>query len=84
MPTIPKCTVAEALEDRFREGTTPRSPEYRRGFSDMLTRKIDGTPLPPQPFPDGSVQADAYWSGWDGANSYLAARIARDEPLFEV
>lgn len=78
-----KITVAEALADRFRDGTTPRSPEYRRGFEDMLKRKIEGVPLPPQPYPEGSVQADAYWSGWDGANDYLAARSERDQPLFE-
>jgi hypothetical protein len=76
-------TVTEALCDRFSAGTTPRSPEYRRGFEDMLKRKIDGVPLPALPYPEGSVHADAYWAGQDGARSYLEARIERGQQLFE-
>lgn len=79
-----KITVAEALADRFSAGTTKRSAEYRRGFESTLKHQLEGGPLPPLPYPEGTAQADAYWSGQDDARDYLAARAERaGRPLFQ-
>lgn len=82
-PTETAFAVEDAMLDRFREGTAPRSPEYRHGFEAMLLRKLSGSALPNLPYATGSAQADAFLSGQDHASEYVRARIERGGPLYE-
>lgn len=75
-------TVAEAMQDRFRAGTTPRSEAYRAGFEEQLRRKIEGADQKTFPYDIPSAEADAYFSGLDHAKEYLSAR-KDDAPLYD-
>ena len=74
-------TVEEAMQDRFRAGTTPRSAAYRAGFEERLRRLIDGADQTTFPFDRPTAEADAYFSGMDHAAEYCKAR--KNEPLYE-
>jgi hypothetical protein len=74
-------TVEDAMKDRFREGTTPRSEAYRAGFMEKLHRIIEGADMEPFPFKPGTPEADAYFSGQDHAAEYCKAR--KDTPLYD-
>lgn len=74
-------TVDEALQDRFRSGTTPRSDAYRAGFEEKLRRIIDGADQTTLPFDLGTPEADAYFSGMDHAAEYCKART--NAPLYD-
>lgn len=77
-------TVSEALEDRFREGATLRSVEYRQGFEAMLRFRLEGSAAPISPYGVGSAQSDAFWSGQDHATEYVRTRLERGgKPLYE-
>lgn len=67
-------TVEEAMKDRFRESTTPRSAAYRAGFKEKLLRLVEGADQSTFPFALGSPEADAYYSGMDHAAEYCKAR----------
>lgn len=82
MEKIYSFTVDDAMEDRFREGTTPRSGAYRRAFERQLRRAIEKKQDAPLPYKIGTAEADAYFAGIDHANEYLAYRDAR-QPLYE-
>lgn len=75
-------TVAEAMEDRFREGITPRSAAYRRAFERELSRAIEKKQRAPLPYKIGTAEADAYFAGTDHAKEYLAYRDTQ-QPLYE-
>jgi len=74
-------TVEEAMQDRFREGTTPRSEAYKKGFEKKLRQRIEGAEQPKCPFAWGIPEADAFCSGLDHAIEYLAVR--KDAPLYD-
>lgn len=67
-------TVADAMADRFRDGTTPRSWAYRRAFERQLRRAIEKKNAAAMPYKIGTAEADAYFAGTDHANEYLACR----------
>jgi hypothetical protein len=76
--------VAEAMADRFRDGATPRSMEYRAGFEAKLRFKIRGGTAIVCPHQEGTAQADAWWSGEEHASHYWTTRAARlGAPLYE-
>ncbi len=74
-------TVDEAMKDRFRVGTTPRSTAYRSGFEQKLRRLIEGADQIAFPFDLGTPEADAYYSGMDHAAEYCKAR--KNAPLYD-
>lgn len=74
-------TVNEAMLDRFRASTTPRSAAYRAGFEEKLRRIIEGADQSTLPFDLGTPEADAYFSGMDHAAEYCKAR--KIEPLYD-
>lgn len=75
--------VADALADRFRAGTTPRSTEYRAGFEAMLYFKFAGGDAPECPYRVGYAQADAWLSGQDHGSEYFTATKHSGGPLYE-
>ena len=58
----------------------PRSDEYKRGVLESLVYKLGESSLPPLPYPAGSAQLDAYFSGWDEGKS-LAANYRNTKPI---
>lgn len=78
-------TVEEAMRDRFREGTTPRSIAYQDGFKEKLHRLVDHADQTTFPFDFGTPEADAYFSGMEHAEEYCKARTndPKNNPLYE-
>lgn len=74
-------TVEDAMEDRFRPGTTPRSDAYHRAFENQLRCAIERNKAQPCPYKLGTANADAYFAGVDHANEYLAMR--KTYPIYE-
>lgn len=47
----------------FFVGRQPRSEQYRQGVRAILAHRLEAAPLPEVPFPIGTPEADAYFSG---------------------
>lgn len=70
MKRLPDLDVDQVMTDRFSPLTTPRSPEYRRGFRDRLVQLRDGGRVR-VPYAYGTVQADAWISGLHAAADHM-------------
>lgn len=66
--------VDRLMAETFNVSRDPRSLPYRDGVRAILERKLIGTPLPALPYPLGSAEADAYFSGQDEGRG-IALRV---------
>ncbi|WP_209304292.1 hypothetical protein [Pusillimonas caeni] len=69
--------TAQAVFDKaFEPGRSPRSEAYKLGVLNCLRARIDGAQYPPCPYNLGTVEADAYFAGFDAGREL--APIRRD------
>lgn len=77
------CKSARQFHDeRFTVGSHPRSEAYKAGCLAGLQRFL-GEPNEEQPHPPGTAEADAWWSGHEGARVILQSHAESDPDLNE-
>lgn len=72
-------TIAQLIDATLKHGTTPRSPEYRRGIEDVLRLKFGGEPIR-CPFQPGT----ASFAGNDRGHAIYRAEAQRQAEAAEA